>query len=147
MWLASGKWTDEIYLIWQFKFYCISCRQKNICVKKGNGLQFSSRNENVVWYCFNFLRFTETRKNMNLPYFIRMYWTNFWPPTIHAPQNIFEKTFIEVGSSHIYTSFLAPFASKLVNYSRQVSLCKMYENGKIAVFEGKWRRFRILPKV
>ena len=27
------------------------------------------------------------------------------------------------------------------------SLWKMYENGKIAVFERKWRRFRILPKV
>ena len=25
--------------------------------------------------------------------------------TVHAPQNIFEKTLIEVGSSHIYTSF------------------------------------------
>ena len=29
----------------------------------------------------------------------------------------------------------------------KMSLCNMYENGKIAVFEGKWRRFRILPKV
>ena len=28
-----------------------------------------------------------------------------------------------------------------------VSLWILYENGKIAVFEGKWRRFRILPKV
>ena len=28
-----------------------------------------------------------------------------------------------------------------------VSLWKMFEKGKIAVFEGKWRRFRILLKV
>ena len=42
---------------------------------------------------------------MNLPYSMRMYWTNFWQPTIHAPQNIFSKTLIEVGTSHIYASF------------------------------------------
>ena len=33
-------------------------------------------------------RITETRKNMNLPYSIRMFWTNFWQPTINAPQII-----------------------------------------------------------
>ena len=42
---------------------------------------------------------------MNLPYSIRMYWTNFWQPTIHVQQNIFEKTLIEVGSSLLYASF------------------------------------------
>ena len=50
-------------------------------------------------------QYTETRKNMNLPYLIRMHWTNFWHHTVHAPQNIFEKTLIEVGISHIYASF------------------------------------------
>ena len=48
---------------------------------------------------------TETRKNMNIPYSILMYWTNFWQPTVHAPQNIFEKTLIEDGSSNICASF------------------------------------------
>ena len=33
-----------------------------------------------------------------------MYWTIFWQPTIHV-QHIFEKTLIEVGSSHLYASF------------------------------------------
>ena len=35
-----------------------------------------------------------------------MYWRNFWQPTVHLPQTIFEKTLIiEVGSLHIYASF------------------------------------------
>ena len=48
---------------------------------------------------------TLPRKNMNLLYSIRMYWTNFWHPTIHVKQYIFEKTVIEVGSSQLYASF------------------------------------------
>ena len=35
---------------------------------------------------------------------IRMYWTNFWPPTVHIQKNIFENTLIEVCSSYIYAS-------------------------------------------
>ena len=42
---------------------------------------------------------------MNLPYSIRMDWTNFWQPTVNKQQNIFEKTLIKVGSSHLYASF------------------------------------------
>ena len=34
-----------------------------------------------------------------------MYWTNFWKPTVHVKQYIFEKTIIEVGSSYLYASF------------------------------------------
>ena len=34
-----------------------------------------------------------------------MYWTNFWQPTVNVQQNIFEKTLIKVGSSHLYASF------------------------------------------
>ena len=37
--------------------------------------------------------------------YLCMYWTNFWQPTIHAPQNIWEKTVIEVGSPQLYASF------------------------------------------
>ena len=48
---------------------------------------------------------TLTRKNMNLPCSIRMYWTNFWHPNVNVQQNIFEKTLIEVGCSHLYASF------------------------------------------
>ena len=40
-----------------------------------------------------------------VPYSIRMYWTNFWQPTDHIQLNIFEKTLIEIGSSHLYASF------------------------------------------
>ena len=35
----------------------------------------------------------------------RMYWTNFWQPTAHVQQNIFEKTLIEAYSPHLYASF------------------------------------------
>ena len=45
------------------------------------------------------------RKNMNLHYSICLFWTNFWQPTVHVQKNIFEKTFIEVGSSYLFTSF------------------------------------------
>ena len=49
---------------------------------------------------------------------IRMYWTNFWQPTVHVEQYIFEKKLLEKLVAHIFTLLLAPFASKLVNYSR-----------------------------
>ena len=52
-----------------------------------------------------YLASTMPRKNMNLLYSIRMYWTNFWQPTFHVQQNIFEKTLIEIGASHFYASF------------------------------------------
>ena len=48
---------------------------------------------------------TETRKNMNLPYSIRMYWTNFWQPTAYVQQNIFEETIIEGCNPYLYASF------------------------------------------
>ena len=40
--------------------------------------------------CMSIARCTLPRKNMNLPYSIRMYWTNFWQPTVHV-QIIFLK--------------------------------------------------------
>ena len=85
------------------------------------------------------------RKNMNLPYSIRMYWKNFWQPTAHVKQNIFEKNLIEVGSSYLYASF-GTFCVQIGQFLEAVSLRKMFENGKIAVFEGKCRRFQILSK-
>ena len=48
---------------------------------------------------------TLPRKNMNLPYSIRMYWTSFWQPAVNVQQNIFEKTHVEIGRSHLYASF------------------------------------------
>ena len=49
--------------------------------------------------------YTESRKKRNLTYSIRMYWMNIWQLTIHEQQDIFEKSLIEVGSSHLYASF------------------------------------------
>ena len=42
---------------------------------------------------------------MNLPYSIRMYWTNVWQPTVCVQQNIVENNPIQVDSSHLYLSF------------------------------------------
>ena len=49
--------------------------------------------------------YTLPRKSMNLPYSIRIYWTNFWQPTVHVQKNVFEKTLIKDGSSHLYAYF------------------------------------------
>jgi len=38
-------------------------------------------------------------------YNMRMFWTNFWQPTVHIQQTIFEKTPIEVFYSYLYASF------------------------------------------
>ena len=58
------------------------------------------------------LCYTLPRKNMNLPYSICSYWTNFWQPTVH------KKTLIDVGSSHLYAS-LGTFCVQSDPFSRQ----------------------------
>ena len=45
-----------------------------------------------------------------------MYWTNFRQPTAHVQQNIFEETLYKF-VVYIFTLVLAPFTSKLFNYS------------------------------
>ena len=47
---------------------------------------------------------------------IHVNWTNFWQPTTHVQQNIFEKVLKFV--VHIFTLLLSPFASKLVDHLR-----------------------------
>ena len=42
---------------------------------------------------------TMPRKNMNLPFSIRMYWRNLWQSTV-IEQNIYENIIIKIGSSH-----------------------------------------------
>ena len=51
-----------------------------------------------------FLR-TNSAKINCLGHNIRMYWTNFWQPTVYVQPNMFEKTLIEVGSPHLCASF------------------------------------------
>ena len=76
-----------------------------------------------------------------------MYWTIFWPSTVQEQQNIFEKAPIEVGSSHLYASFGTFYVQIGQFWETQWVFEKMFENGKNAVFEGKWGRFRIFLKV
>ena len=77
--------------------------------------------------------FTMPGKNMNLPYSIRMYWTNFWQPTVHVQQNIFEKLLYKL-VAHIFTLLLAPFSSKFVNYSRYSETLNFRKNSKSTSF-------------
>ena len=83
-----------------------SKRKGNIFIKEGT----PSKHQFSTWMIISSLiisdnnkKHTMRRKNMNLPYSIRMYWTKL--PTVHLQQNFFEKTPLEVGSSHIYASF------------------------------------------
>ena len=108
-------------------FYVLERIFKRIALIKKNSAQFSH---------------TETRKNMNLPYSTFMYWTNFWQPTVHIQQNIFEKTLIEVGSSHLYPSF-GTFCVQIGQLFEAQRVWKMHEN----VFEGKWGRFLTVTRM
>ena len=56
--------------------------------------------------------------------------------------NDFEKTLVEVSRSHLY----AAFDTFCVQIGQLLGILKLFENGQIAVFEGKCRQFRILPK-
>ena len=119
----SGLFTKEYGI---FKFLCESV--------DGNE---KVKHVNCIFYIFvtkTNPSCTMPRKNMNPLYSIRMYWTNFWQPTVYVPQNIFEKPLIEVGSLHIYASFgtFCVQISQLFEASTE-SLWKMYENGKIAL--------------
>ena len=54
----------------------------------------------------------------NLAYSIRVYWTHFWPPTVRKQKNIFEKTLIEVDSSHLYASSGTFCQSEILNFRK-----------------------------
>ena len=89
---------------------------------------------------------TESRKKRNLPYSIGMYWTNFWPPTVHVQQSIFVKNLMEVGSSYLYASFCT-FYVQIGQFLKAQWVFEKSENVKIAVFEGNWGRFWMLLQV
>ena len=55
---------------------------------------------------------TMPRNNMNLYYSIRMYWTNFWQPTVHVLQNIFEKL-LQKFLVHIFTLLFGTFCAQI----------------------------------
>ena len=47
---------------------------------------------------------------------IHTYWANFWQQNVHAQQDIFEKTLIEVGCPHLYASF-STFCVQICQFS------------------------------
>ena len=76
------------------------------------------------------MRFTDST-NENCPgHKIHMYWTNFWQPTIHVHQNIFEKTLSEVCSPHLCASF-GTFCAKIFNHWRHSESLNFRKNSKI----------------
>ena len=86
-------------------------------------------------------------KKKNLTSSIRIDWTNFRPPTIHQKTKYFWKS---SNKSRNLTSLRFFWHLLRLNWSIfgvTVSLWKMIENGKIAVFSGKWGRFWNLMKV
>ena len=66
--------------------------------------------------CLIPLSHTDLIKNNRPGHNIRMYWTNFWQPTVHV-QKMFLKKLLKF-VVHLFTLLLVPFAPKLVNYSR-----------------------------
>ena len=95
---AGSKWegTKE----WHSKSRIMSLRWSGKKARKNRREKYQSSTVGIL-----FFEPTLPSKNMNLPYSICMYWTNFWQSTVHVVQNIIEKTLIEVGSSHTYASF------------------------------------------
>ena len=96
----------------------------------------------------NILLYTVTRKNMNLPYSIRMYWTNFLPLSVHVQQNIFEITHIEVGSSNLYASFVTLWVQigQLFEAQWDFKLSKEFEIDVIFLQKRVFYRFKFLFK-
>ena len=59
--------------------------------------------------------YTDSTKINRPEHNIRMYWTNFWQPSVNVEQNTFEKTLIKVGSAHIYVYF-GTFCVQIVQF-------------------------------
>ena len=79
--------------------------------------------------------FTDSNKINRPRYYMRMYWPNFWQPTVHVQQNIFEKAVIEVCSPHLYASFGTFCVQVGQLFEAQRVFLSMFENRQIAVIE------------
>ena len=86
---------------------------------------------------------------MNLPWSIRMYWPNFWQPTVHVQQNIFEKSLKEVGSSHRYDSFgtfcvqIGHFLEAQWVFEKCLKTVKLLFSKENVVFFEIFRKFKV----
>ena len=62
--------------------------------------------DRVIFDCFCRHKHHTDSTKINRPgHNIHMYWTNFWQPSVHVRQNIFENNLIKVCTSHLYASF------------------------------------------
>ena len=86
---------------------------------------------------------------MNQPYSIRNVCTEILFDRLPFMYNtiFLKKTLIEVGSLHLYASFGTFYVQIGWLFLGTASLWKMYENGKIAVFEGKWKVYKVLLRL
>ena len=90
--------------------------------------------------CTCIFHITDSTKINRPGYNIRMYWTNFWQPTVHVQQNMFEKTLIK-WVVHTFTNLLAPFVPKLFNYLRHSKSLNIRKNCQIADIFLRWQLF------
>jgi len=107
----------------------------------------------MIWYT-NFHKkvktafYTASQKHESI-LLIRMYWTNFWQPTVHVQENIFEKTPIENGSSHLYASFgtFCVQTTQLFEAQRDFKLSEEFEIDVIFLRKQRFYRFQTFFKV
>ena len=57
------------------------------------------------WGYYRFDQNNPSGLHYHITYNMRMYWTNFWLPTVYVQQNIFEKALIDFYRPHFYVSF------------------------------------------
>ena len=105
--LFSWLFHDSNFHAWfhdylSFYWSILSIQVWHTCLTRSFWLVFMIASQNV----------TDSIKINRPDHNIRMFWTNFWQPTTHVQQNIFEKTFTKSGSLHFYASF-GPFCVKI----------------------------------
>ena len=72
-----------------------------------------------------------------------MYWTNFWQPSVHARKNIFERTVIKVGRSHLNAAFGTFYVQidHLFEAHRDFKLSKEFEIDGIFLRKQRFHHF------
>ena len=74
-----------------------------LCIPKAN--LFDVKMTKQIWMTYNASQNHESTLLRSTYIKLHMYWMNFWLPTVHVQQNIFEKILIEACSPHLYASF------------------------------------------
>ena len=104
------------HYMYQMKFYLmeyktyVSFVQKYFVYRELQAVRYSQKHESTLHHMYVI--------------------NNFWLPTVHLQQNIFEKLLLKL-IAHIFALLLAPFASKLINYLRHSESLYIRKNSEI----------------